>query len=87
MNRLVRYVENELDRNSLFFAQAESSMMAALDFINYVLTDKNLVELSEEEVKYVNKVKESYHELQRLNREMLEEIAKYKEAYVELFKD
>lgn len=87
MNRLTRYIENEFIRNSWFFAQAESSMMASIDFIDYVLKDENLINLSAEEEKYIDSIKKSYQNLKRLTSEIKEEIQKYKEAYCELFSD
>lgn len=87
MNRLTRYIENELDRNSLLFAQAESGLSASLDFINLVLRDKSLVTLSEEEQKYILKIRESYRSLCVLTNQMQTEIRKYKEAYCELILD
>lgn len=81
MNRLSRYIESEFTRNSWFFAEAESGMMAALEFIDYVLKDKNLIQLTDTETKYINKVSECYSEMMYLNQKMKETIEKYKQAY------
>lgn len=84
MNRLARYIENEFTRNSWFYAQAESGMMAAMDFIEYVLRDENLIQLTPEEKIYIDKVRGCYLNLQNLTKQMKEEIEKYKEAYQDL---
>lgn len=57
MNRLSRFIDSEFTRNSWFFAQAESGMMTALDFINYVLKEGDLVNLTEKETIYIDKGK------------------------------
>ena len=62
-------------------------MMASIDFIDYVLKDENLINLSAEEEKYIDSIKKSYQNLKRLTSEIKEEIQKYKEAYCELFSD
>ncbi len=87
MIRLTKYIENELTKNNWFFAQAESSMMASIDFIDYVLKDKNLVNLSDEEYKYIEQTRTCYVNIQNLTSEIKKEIQKYKEAYIELFSD
>ena len=66
MNRLSRFIDSEFTRNSWFFAQAESGMMTALDFINYVLKEGDLVNLTEKETICIDKVRDCYYELQSL---------------------
>ena len=87
MNRLARYVENEFDRNSWFFAQSESSMLASIDFIKFVLRDEKLVALTEKERDYITKIQESYIKLLGLAGEIKKEIQNYKELYCEYFLD
>ena len=76
MNRLSRFIDSEFTRNSWFFAQAESGMMTALDFINYVLKEGDLVNLTEKETIYIDKVRDCYYELQSLMHQIKEEIEK-----------
>lgn len=87
MNRLIRYIDNEFNRNSWFFAGAKGSLMAAIDFIEYVLTDETLFQMNDEEKRYIYQVRSSYSELILLTGKMKEEIQKYKEAFCELFAD
>ena len=87
MNRLSRFIDSEFTRNSWFYAQAESSMITAMDFINYVLNDKNLVELTDNERNYVNKVRECYFNIQSLTKQIKEEIEKYRQAYFDAIED
>lgn len=81
MLRLAKYIEHEFDRNLVYFAQAHSRSMASYDFINYVLNDKNIIELSEEEKRYIEQIKECYHNIAILSNKITDEISKYKEAY------
>lgn len=85
MIKLAKYIENEFERNSWFFAQAESSMMAACDFIELVILDKNLVNLTEEDRRYIEKIRSTYLRLQTLTKEMKEEIQNFKEAFQQTF--
>ena len=87
MNRLSRFIDSEFTRNSWFFAQAESGMMTALDFINYVLKEGDLVNLTEKETIYIDKVRDCYYELQSLMHQIKEEIEKYRQAYFYALED
>lgn len=87
MNRLARYVDNEFTRNSWFFAQAETGMMNAIDFIEYILSDKNIVNLTENEIEYINRVRKCYSELGHLTKRMKEEIENYRQAFYDAFLD
>ena len=81
MLKLARYIEHEFDRNVIFFSQAYSRAEASLSFIYYILEDTNLIDLTEEEKKYVEQIKDSYREILLLTKKISEEIQKYKEAY------
>lgn len=81
MLKLARYIEHEFDRNVIFFSQAYSRAAASLDFICYILEDTKLINLTEEEKKYVYKIKNSYIEIMSLTKNITDEIQKYKEAY------
>ena len=87
MNRLARYVDNEFTRNSWFFAQAETGMINAIDFIEYILSDKNIVNLTESEIEYINRVRKCYSELEHLTKRMKEEIENYRQAFYDAFLD
>ena len=87
MNRLSRFIDSEFTRNSWFFAQAERGMMTALDFINYVLKEGDLVNLTEKETIYIDKVRDCYYELQSLMHQIKEEIEKYRQAYFDALED
>ncbi len=81
MLRLARYIEHEFDRNAIYFSQMHSRVEASCDFIGYVLEDKNLIELNEEERDYIKKIRESYHKMMSLTEKIANEIQTYKEAY------
>ena len=81
MLRLARYIEHEFDRNVIFFSQAYSRAEASLDFIYYILEDTKLINLTEEEKKYIEQIKDSYREILHLTEKITKEIQKYKEAY------
>ena len=81
MLKLARYIEHEFDRNVIFFSQAYSRAEASLDFIYYIIEDTKLINLTEEEKKYVEQIKNSYTEIMSLTKKITEEIQKYKEAY------
>ena len=76
MNRLSRFIDSEF-----------TSMMTALDFINYVLKEGDLVNLTEKETIYIDKVRDCYYELQSLMHQIKEEIEKYRQAYFEALED
>ena len=81
MLRLAKYIEHEFDRNLVYFAQAHSRTMASFDFINYVMKDKNIIELNAEEREYVERIKDCYYNIATLSNEIIDEITKYKEVY------
>ncbi len=81
MLRLAKYIEHEFDRNLVYFAQAHSRSMASYDFINYIMQDTNIIELNEEEQRYIEKIKDGYQNIASLSNEITKEISKYKEAY------
>ena len=81
MLRLAKYIEHEFDRNLVYFAQAHSRSMASFDFINYIMHDTNIIELNEEEKKYIERIKDCYLNISSLSKQITEEISKYKEAY------
>lgn len=81
MLRLARYIEHEFDRNLVYFAQAHSRCMASYDFINYIMSDTNIIQLNEEEQKYVEQIKDCYINIASLSNEITSEISKYKLAY------
>ena len=83
MLKLARYIEHEFDRNAIFFAQTHSRTMASLDFIDFILRDNNIVELNEEERRYVDKIRNCYINVSALSKEIAGEIQKYKETYEE----
>lgn len=85
MIRLAKYVENELDQNKILFAKAEARLMASCDYIEYVLLNTDIINLTEEEKKYISKVRDSYLELKTLTAQIEKEIQKYKENYLEVF--
>lgn len=81
MLKLARYIEHEFDRNVIFFSQAYIRAEASLDFIYYIIEDTKLINLTEEEKMYIQKIKSSYIEILSLTEKITEEIQKYKEAY------
>ena len=81
MFRLAKYIEHEFDRNIIFFSQAYSRAEASLDFICYIMDDKKLINLTEEEQRYINQIKSSYAQIASLTDKIAEEIQKYKEYY------
>ncbi len=85
MIRLAKFVENELDQHQILFAKAEARLMASCDYISHVLLNTDITDLTEEEKKYITKVRESYMELKTLTAQIEKEIQKYKENYLEVF--
>jgi len=81
MLRLAKYIEHEFDRNVIFFSQAYSRAQASLDFIYYIMEDTKLINLTPEETRYVEQIKDCYKEIISLTQKITEEIQKYKEAY------
>lgn len=81
MLKLARYIEHEFDRNVIFFSKAYSRAEASLDFIYYIMEDTKLINLTENEKKYIEQIKDSYKEILYLTEKITEEIQKYKEAY------
>ena len=81
MIRLARYIEHEFDRNLVYFAQAHSRSMASYDFINYIMSDTNIIELNDEERMYIEQIKNCYSNIAALSNEITSEISKYKQAY------
>lgn len=81
MQRLAMYIEHEFDRNAIYFAQAHSRIVASCDFIDYIMHDKNIINLNEEEKKYLNRIRESYGNIASLSKEIALEIQNFKEAY------
>ena len=81
MLRLAQYIEHEFDTNAIFFAQAHSRAMASCDFIDYIIRDKRIIELNEEEQKYINRIHDCYTKVAVLSKEIALEIQKFKEAY------
>ena len=64
-----------------FFLQAYSRADASLSFINYIMEDAKLVNLTNEEKEYVEQIKTSYMEILELTKKITEEIQKYKQYY------
>ena len=58
--RLAKWIENEFDRNSWFFAEFKGGLQAVCDFIDYVLKDNDNFRLDEEDKIYIDKVRECY---------------------------
>lgn len=87
MSRLARYIECELDRHAFLFAQANGSLMSSCDFIDNVLRNKSITEFSEEEDRYLLRLRACYGRLKELTNQIKKEIYEYKEAYIELFAD
>lgn len=87
MSKLVKFIENELDRNAWFFSKIEGSMEAACDFINYVIKDKEIMDLDEKDLKYIETIQDCYSEMRSLTNQMKDVIARYKQAYCTLFAD
>lgn len=85
MIKLARYVENEFEQHQILFAKAEARLMASCDYIDHVLLNTDIINLTDEEKKYVSKVRESYSELKILTAQITAEIQKYKENYLEFF--
>lgn len=83
MLRFAKYIEHEFDRNAIFFAQAHSRLLASYDFINYILRDDKIINLTENERIYVDKIRNIYIELADLSQRIAFEIQNYKEAYQE----
>ena len=83
MLKLAKYIEHEFDRNVIFFSQAYSRAEASLDFIYYILEDKKLMKLTENEKRYIEQLRDSYREIVLLTEKITEEIQKYKEAFQE----
>ena len=81
MIRLAQYIEHEFDRNAIYFAQAHSRIVASCDFIDYIIRDKKLIELNEEEQKYINRIHDSYYNIANLSKEIALEIQNFKEVY------
>ena len=81
MIKLAKYIEHEFDRNTIFFSQAYSRAEASLSFIYYIIQDTKLVNLTEEEKRYVDRIKESYLAILDFTKKITEEIQIYKEAY------
>ena len=81
MIKLAKYIEHEFNRNTIFFSQAYSRAEASLSFIYYIIEDTKLINLSDEEKKYVEQIKASYMEILNLTKKITDEIQKYKEAY------
>ena len=81
MLRLARYIEHEFDRNAIYFAQTHSRVAASCDFIKYILEDKNIIDLNEEEKEYISKIRESYSKMADLSEQIAQEIVKYKHFY------
>ena len=85
--RLAKWIENEFDRNSWFFAEFKGGLIAACDFIDYVLKDNDNFRLDEEDKIYIDKVRECYSNMKSLSNEMVKEINKYKEAFFALLEE
>lgn len=85
--KLAKWIECEFDRNAWFFSEFKGGLLAACDFIDYVIKDNNIMNLDEEDLKYINEVRHCYSELKSLSNEMINIISKYKRAYIELFAD
>jgi len=82
--KLATWISNEFDRNAWFFAEFRGGLLAACDFIDYVINEPGFLNLDDDDRKYIAAVRESYCAMQRLSVEMVAEIAKYKAAYKEL---
>ena len=78
MQRLAQYIEHEFDRNAIYFAQAHSRVVASCDFIDYILRDKNIINLNEEEKKYIDKIHDSYLNIAQLSKDISFEIQKFR---------
>jgi len=87
MSKLTRFIECELDRNSWLFSEAYGSFLASLDFINNILLKEDLTTLTTEEKDYIYKIKEEYYNLIKYTKLITESLAKYKEAYFNLYDD
>ena len=51
--KLATWISNEFDRNAWFFAEFRGGLLAACDFIDYVIKDNNIMNLDEEDLKYI----------------------------------
>ena len=87
MSKLVKFIEVELDRNAWFFSKIEGSMEAACDFINFVIRDKEIMQLDEHDMKYIETITDCYSDIRYHTNEITKAIAKYKHAYNVLFAD
>ena len=85
--RLSKWIENEFDRNSWFFAEFKGGLQAACDFIDYVLKDNNNFQLDEDDKIYIDKVRECYSNMKSLSNEMIKEINNFKGAFFNLLED
>ena len=85
--RLAKWIENEFDRNSWFFAEFKGGLQTACDFIDYVLKDNKNIDLDEEDKIYIDKVRESYSNMKSLSNEMIKEINNFKEAFFNLLEE
>ena len=81
MIKLAKYIEHEFDRNIIYFSQAHSRVESSLSFIYYIIEDTKLINLTEDEKRYVEQIKTSYTEILKLTNNITDEIQKYKEAY------
>jgi len=86
-HRLAKWIECEFDRNAWFFGEFKGGLMASCDFIDYVLKDKDLFNLDEEDQKYIKTIRSCYSKMKNLSNEMIKSIEEYKKAYTELFAD
>ena len=76
--RLVKWIEKEFDRNSWFFTEFKGGLQAVCDFIDYVLIDNKNMQLNENDLIYIDKIRESYSNMKTLANQMISEINNYK---------
>ena len=84
---LAKWIECEFDRNAWFFSEFKGGLMAACDFIDFVLKDNKNFQLDEDDKKYIETVRSCYSRMKSLSNEMITEINKYKQAFFELIEE